>query len=115
MMLTLLITVTRTLLWGAWFILRPILGWFFILFGIIGMPLPLINGTIFLLIGLVLVGQRNKVVRWTRVHIKLMLVRWAALPTPLIGTLGRLALRTSQQMSRQHRRMRWWWRERYQI
>jgi hypothetical protein len=109
MWLTLTLVVIRTLILGLWFILRPILGWAFILIGLIGMPLPIVNGLIFLVIGLALVGPRNKLIRWSRIHLKLLLNRWAALSTPGIGALGRLAQRSARQVSRQHRRMRWWW------
>jgi hypothetical protein len=109
MWLTLTLVATRTLILGLWFILRPILGWTFILLGLIGMPLPIVNGLIFLVLGLALVGPRNKIIRWSRVHIKLFINRWAALSTPGVGALGRLAQRSAQQVSRQHRRIHWWW------
>lgn len=109
---TVLLTALRALVLGAWFILKPILGWALIVIGLIGMPMPIMNGLIFLVIGLALVGHRNRVIRWSRVQIKLLLKGWAALETPLVGPLGRLAARSAQEISRQHRRMRWWWMER---
>ncbi|NTU79889.1 MAG: hypothetical protein HGA45_10875 [Chloroflexales bacterium] len=110
--LTLLLTVLRTLLVGAWVVLKPILGWTLIVIGLIGMPMPIVNGAIFLVIGLALVGQRNWLIRWSRVQIKLLLQRWAASDMPVIGPLGRLARRSAQQISRQNRRVHWWFRER---
>lgn len=112
MWFTLALATTRSIILGIWFVLRPVLGWAFILLGLIGMPMPIVNGLIFLIIGLALVGQRNWLVRWSRVHIKLLLARWAALSTPGVGALGRFAQRSAQQVSRQHRRVRWWWIER---
>lgn len=112
MWLTFLLTMVRTLIVGFWFVLKPILGWLLIVVGLIGMPMPIMNGVIFLVIGLALVGQRNRVIRWSRVKIKLLLRWWAGLDTPVVGWLGRLAERSAQTISRQHRRMRWWMLER---
>lgn len=102
----------RAVAFATWLLMRPVLGWMFIVVGLIGMPMPIVNGLIFLLIGLALVGPRNRIVRWSRVHVKLLLDRWAGLQTPLVGPLGRLAQRSAQQVSKQHRRLRWWWMER---
>ncbi len=112
MRLTVILTVLRAALLALWFVLRPILGWLLILIGLLGMPMPVVNGTIFLVIGLVLVGHRNWLIRWSRVQIKLLLQWWAGLDTPLIGPLGRLARRSARAVSRQNRRMRWWLMER---
>lgn len=110
--LALMISMLRAALLAAWLVLKPVLGWFFIVIGLIGMPMPIVNGLIFLLIGLALVGPRNRVIRWSRVHLKLFLKEWSAHPAPLVGGVGRLARRSAQQISRQHRRLRWWWLER---
>jgi len=40
------------------------LGWFFILLGILGLFLPVLQGVLFLCIGLVLLSRRSKRVRW---------------------------------------------------
>lgn len=112
MWITLLLAALRALLLGAWFLFKPVLGWLLIVVGLIGMPMPIMNGVIFLMLGIALVGPRNRLIRWSRVHIKLLLARWAALPTPLIGPLGRLANRSAQEISKQHRRLRWWWQAR---
>lgn len=112
MWLTLLITVLRTAVFTLWLVLKPALGWLLIVVGLIGMPMPIMNGLIFLVIGLALVGPRNRVIRWSRVQIKLLLERWAALDTPVIGPLGRLARLSARQVSMQHRRLRWWMLER---
>lgn len=107
-MMIFLLELARNLLVGIWFFLRPILGWFLIVVGLIGMPMPIVNGLIFLVIGLALVGPRNRVIRWSRVHIKLLLERWARMQIFGVGPLGRLAQRSARQISRQHRRLRWW-------
>ena len=95
-----------------WPVLRQVLGWIFILLGLIGLVLPILQGAIFLVIGIALVGRRNRLIRWASVSFKLFLRRWAALPTPLIGPLGRMALRGQQELSRQRRRLHWWYVER---
>ncbi|HMQ31705.1 MAG TPA: hypothetical protein PKD53_13345 [Chloroflexaceae bacterium] len=112
MWLTIVLTVLRSALLALWFVLKPVLGWLLIVIGLIGMPMPIMNGVIFLVIGLALVGHRNRLIRWSRVQIKLLLVWWSALDTPLVGPLGRLARRSAQTISRQHRRMRWWFMDR---
>ncbi|HEX5688894.1 MAG TPA: hypothetical protein VFX76_02780 [Roseiflexaceae bacterium] len=95
-----------------WPVFRQTLGWLFILLGLIGLVLPLLQGVVFLVIGIALVGRRHPLIRRTGVLFKLFLRRWAALETPLIGRLGRLALRGQQEISRQRRRMHWWYVER---
>jgi hypothetical protein len=65
-------------------------------------------------IGIALVGRRHPVIRWVSVYFKLFLRRWAALQTPVIGPLGRMALRGQQEVSRQRRRLHFWWIERRQ-
>lgn len=105
------LAVLRGLLFAVWLVLRPTLGWLLIVLGLIGMPMPIVNGTIFLVLGLILVGPRNKVVRWSRVRIKLLLDRWAAMTHPLLRFSGRLARDSARQVSRQNRRLRWWWME----
>ena len=40
------------------------LGWFFILLGIAGLFLPVLQRVLFLCIGLILLGHRSKRVRW---------------------------------------------------
>jgi hypothetical protein len=112
MWLTTLIMILRTIALWLWFVLKPTLGWLLIVVGLIGMPMPIMNGVIFLVLGIALVGPRNRLIRWSRVNIKLLLTRWAALDTPVVGPLGRLALRSAQSLSRQNRRMRWWMLER---
>jgi hypothetical protein len=96
----------------VWPVLRQTLGWIFILLGLIGLVLPILQGVIFLVIGIALVGRRHRLVRWFSIHFKLFLRRWAALRTPLIGPLGRVAMRGQQEVSRQRRRLHWWYVER---
>jgi hypothetical protein len=95
-----------------WPVFRQILGWLFILLGLIGLVLPVLQGVIFLVIGIALVGRRHPLIRRSGVIFKLFLRRWAALETPLVGPLGRLALRGQQEISRQRRHMHWWYVER---
>jgi hypothetical protein len=96
----------------VWPVFRQVLGWLCILLGLIGLVLPVLQGVIFLVIGIALVGRRHPLIRWASVYTKLFVRRWAALPTPVIGPLGRVALRGQQQVSRQRRRLHFWWIER---
>jgi hypothetical protein len=95
-----------------WPIVRQVLGWFFIGLGLLGIVLPVLQGVLFLMIGIALVGRRNVVIRWAAVRFKQFVRRWAALDLPLIGSLGRLALRAQQESSRRRRQLHWWWAER---
>jgi len=99
----------------AWPVLRQVLGWLLILLGLVGLVLPILQGVLFLVIGIALVGRRHPVIRWVAVYFKLGLRRWAALQTPLIGPLGRMALRGQQEVSRQRRRLHWWYVERRRL
>jgi hypothetical protein len=88
-----------------WPVARQVLGWFFIALGLLGMVLPVLQGVLFLVIGIALVGRRNIVIRHSRVALKRLLRRWAALPTPVIGRSGRVALRAQREFSRQARQL----------
>jgi hypothetical protein len=96
----------------VWPVFRQVLGWLCILLGLLGLVLPVLQGVIFLVIGIALVGRRHPLIRYVTVYFKLFLRRWAALQTPVIGPLGRLALRGQQNLSRQRRRLHFWWVER---
>jgi hypothetical protein len=98
-----------------WPVLRQALGWLCILLGLIGLVLPILQGVIFLVIGIALVGRRHRLIRWVSVHFKLFLRRWAARSTPLVGALGGMALRGQQELSRQRRRLHWWHVERRRL
>jgi hypothetical protein len=95
-----------------WPIIRQVLGWMFILLGLIGLVLPVLQGVLFLVIGIALVGRRNWLIRRSRLVFKRFLRRWAAVRTPLIGPAGRLALRAQWKFAREgrhaHRRYTEW-------
>lgn len=97
-------------MWGplvriAWVYLRPCIGWGFILLGIAGFLLPVLQGVLFMAIGIALLGRRNRVLRWFRVRWKLVLRRWSVVRTPIIGAAGRLVRRAHYQVSRQQHRL----------
>ena len=93
-------------LWRAlWPIARQAFGWLFIVLGLLGLVLPLLQGVLFLVIGIALVGRRNIVIRRARVAIKRLLRRWAGAQTPLIGSAGRAALRAQREFSRRARHL----------
>src|SRR5262245_10113601 len=74
-----------------WPIVRQVLGWMFILLGILGLVLPVLQGVLFLVIGVALVGRRNWLIRRSAVAMKRFLRRWARSEHRLIGPLGRMA------------------------
>lgn len=86
-----------------WPVMRQVLGWFFIVLGLLGIVLPILQGVLFLVIGIALVGRRNIVIRRSSVFIKRLLRRWAAHPHRLFGSLGRAALRAQREFSRHSR------------
>jgi hypothetical protein len=89
----------------AWWLLRQVLGWFFILLGLLGLVLPVLQGVLFLVIGVALVGRRNPLIRRVRLIFKRFLRRWAAARSPLVGGAGRLALRAQWKCSRESRHL----------
>jgi hypothetical protein len=95
-----------------WPVMRQVLGWIFIILGLLGLVLPVLQGVLFLVIGIALVGQRHWLLRRVRILIKRGLRRWAALRVPVIGPAGRIALRAQWRFSRQgrhlHRRYAEW-------
>jgi hypothetical protein len=91
--------------WLAWPVIRQVLGWFFIFLGVLGLLLPVLQGVLFLVIGVALIGRRHWLLRRAAVLIKRSLRRWARVPTPVVGPLGRMALRAQHECSRQSRRL----------
>jgi hypothetical protein len=88
-----------------WPVMRQIVGWLFILLGLLGLALPILQGVLFLVIGVALVGRRNIVIRRSSIAFKRFLRRWARLPTPVVGPIGRMALKAQHQYSRQSRHL----------
>jgi hypothetical protein len=89
----------------AWRLLRQVLGWFFILLGLLGLVLPVLQGVLFLVIGVALVGRRNWLIRRSALVFKRFLRRWAAVRSPLVGGAGRIALRAQWKYSRESRHL----------
>ena len=75
----------------AWGLLRQVLGWFFILLGLVGLVLPVLQGVLFLVIGIALVGRRNWLIRRSTLVFKRFLRRWATVRSPLV--VGQAELR----------------------
>jgi hypothetical protein len=89
----------------VWGLLRQVLGWFFILLGLIGLVLPVLQGVLFLVIGVALVGRRNWLIRRSTLVFKRFLRRWARVRSPLVGGAGRIALRAQWKVSRESRHL----------
>jgi hypothetical protein len=99
----------RRVLAGAWRLFWPVarqvLGWVFIILGLLGLVLPVLQGVLFLVIGIALVGRRNWLIRRSALLLKRFLRRWAAVKTPLIGPAGRIALKAQWKYSRESRHL----------
>lgn len=89
----------------VWPVVRQVLGWLFIILGVLGLVLPVLQGVLFLVIGVALVGRRNWLIRRSAVAIKRGLRRWAHARQPLIARAGQVALRAQHECSRQSRRL----------
>lgn len=103
-LLTLLQNVGAT----TWLLLRPLVGWSLIGIGLVCIPVPIVNGTLMIIAGVAVVGHRNRLIRWSRVNLKLFLYRWSRFPNAFVSAAGAWALRIAQEISRRHRRFRWW-------
>ncbi|HEU5101830.1 MAG TPA: hypothetical protein VFU22_22570 [Roseiflexaceae bacterium] len=99
-----------------WPVIRHTLGWLFIVLGLIGLVLPVLQGVLLLAIGIALVGRRNWLIRRSTLLFKRFLRRWARVKTPVVGPAGRMALRAQWKCSREsrhlHRRYAEWHRRR---
>jgi hypothetical protein len=88
--------------------LRLIIGFIFIVIGILGVILPVLPGTIWLIIASLIIGKRSRMLRRASVAGKRGLRRWAAHPQPIIGGLGRWSLGMQHDTSRSLRRVNRW-------
>ena len=104
-----MVALSRRLLLFLWRSARLILGWAFIALGVLGVILPVLPGTIWLIIGALLIGRRSRILRRASVAGKRFLRRWAAHPHPVVGAVGRWALQSQRDTSRQLRRLDRWW------
>jgi hypothetical protein len=95
-------TFTWRLLWP---IIRQVLGWMFIVLGLVGLVLPVLQGVLFLAIGIALVGRRNWLIRRSTLVFKRFLRRWARVKQPLLGSAGRMGLRAQWKCSREARHL----------
>ncbi len=86
-----------------WLVVRQGMGWVCLVLGLLIFPLPIPLGLPLIVLSIVLIGRRNPIIRWLRVHFKLLLRRWAALQTPIIGPVGRMALHIQKEFSRKVR------------
>lgn len=89
---------------AAWRLLRPGLGWLCLAVGMLGIILPVLPGIPILLLGVALVGRRNRLLRWAGIQDQCLLRRWSRHPAPLIRGTGRWLLRQRRQIASQLRR-----------
>ncbi len=89
--------------------IRRGVGWLSIIIGVLGSIFPVIPGLPFLLIGVHLVGHRDRKLRWLRTHIKLMLRHVSRSRIPAVRYTGKWARRIQYQTLKQMRQ----WREQH--
>ena len=92
---------------ALWPLLRQLLGWLMILLGILGIFLPILQGIVFLVLGVALVGPRHPVIRQVSVRMKKLLRRWSG-RGGLIGWIGRAGLKFVRQVREQTRKLQRW-------
>ncbi len=93
------------LMWlrSVWPLLRPLLGWLFLALGVLGIILPILQGVLFLLIGVALVGRRNRVIRRIRVAYRLSIRQLAHSRRPALRWIGQHARHAMfRLLSKQH-------------
>ncbi len=81
----------------VWSFLRQLTGWVLIVVGMVMAPLPIPVGLPMIAIGVVMVGRRNRVMRWIRVHIRLAIREWAAQDRPILSPFARWTLRQKRR------------------
>lgn len=91
--------------------LRLLLGWSSLALGVLGSLFPVIPGFPFLILGVYLVGHRDRRLRWIRVQYKLLLRRCARSNHGPFRWSGRRALHAQYRLSRS---LRSWKRHRQQ-
>lgn len=92
---------------GFFHYLRLIIGCIFIVIGILGIILPVLPGTIWLIIATLLIGKRSRVLRRASIVGKRWLRAWAAHDQPLVRRLGRWSVAAQRDTSCRLRRVNW--------
>lgn len=90
---------------SVWPVARQVLGWICIFLGIVGMVLPVLQGVIFLALGVALLGRRNPVLRRVKLLVKRLLRSWSR-KGGLRGWLGSRGLLLVSRLSVQLRKIR---------
>lgn len=92
--------------------LRLIIGCIFIVIGILGVILPVLPGTIWLILASLIIGKRSRTLRRASVAGKRMLRRWTAHEREFVRRVGRWSVAAQQDTSRRLRRIDRWMAER---
>jgi hypothetical protein len=92
--------------------LRLVIGCIFIAIGILGVILPVLPGTIWLILASLIIGKRSRMLRRANVAGKRMLRGWRRHDHPLIRRLGRWSVAAQRDTSRRLRRIDRWLAER---
>src|SRR5215213_5193043 len=88
--------------------LRVVIACIFIVIGILGVILPILPGTIWLIIASLIIGKESRLLRRASVAGKRWLRRLAAHERPGVRWLGRWSLLAQRDTSCRLRRVNWW-------
>lgn len=94
-----------------WKATRLLAGWLLIVVGLVLFPLPIPVGLPLIIVGVLVVGRRDRLLRWLRVNLKLKLRFWATLSTPISGPFARWSLRMQRGLAQKWRQHTWTKRE----
>ena len=96
------------LLGAVFHYMRLIIGCVFIVIGILGVILPVLPGTVWLVIASLIIGKRSRMLRRLSVTGKQLLRRWAEHDQRIIGWIGRWSVAAQRDTSRRLRRINFW-------
>jgi hypothetical protein len=82
---------------------RAVLGWGCVVVGIVITISPIPFGFLLVIMGVILLGARNRGLRMARVAWKRLLRRWAALPLPVVSAVGQRLQQAQQSLERRMR------------
>jgi hypothetical protein len=88
--------------------LRVVLACIFVVIGILGVILPVLPGTIWLIIATLIIGRESRLLRQGSVAGKRWLRRLAAHKNPVVGWVGSWSVAAQRDTSRSLRRVNWW-------
>lgn len=99
--------LVERLLKGFFHYLRVVLACIFVVIGILGVILPVLPGTIWLIIATLIIGRESRLLRKGSVAGKRWLRQLSAHRNPVVGWVGRWSVAAQRDTSRSLRRVNW--------